>query len=188
MPLPPSIDRDLLHFRDIDCRGYRRSDGLWDIEGHIVDTKSYSYDEPFGKKVEAGSPVHAMWVRLTIDEELVIHEAVAVSDVTPYETCQLAAPALSRLKGIKIGPGWWREVQARVGGAVGCTHIVELLRPLATTAFQTLTVLDPYETGMQPDTPPRWLDSCVAHSSQSPVTKTLFPAYYKGPSTEEETP
>ncbi|NKC15145.1 MAG: DUF2889 domain-containing protein [Gammaproteobacteria bacterium] len=123
MPLPPSAARDLMHNRDIVCRGYRRRDGLWDIEGHIVDTKPFSYDDPLGTEFEAGRPVHGMYIRLTVDDDLLIHEAIAVSDWTPYRHCKLAAPNFSALKGVRIGPGWWREVQTRVGGTRGCTHL-----------------------------------------------------------------
>ena len=39
MPLPPSVPRDELHLRSIQLRGFRRSDGLYDIEARMVDTK-----------------------------------------------------------------------------------------------------------------------------------------------------
>ena len=42
MPLSPSAPRQLMHNRAIECRGYEREDGLWDIEGHLVDTKTYA--------------------------------------------------------------------------------------------------------------------------------------------------
>ena len=38
MPLSTSAPRQLMHNRAIECRGYQREDGLWDIEGHLVDT------------------------------------------------------------------------------------------------------------------------------------------------------
>src|SRR4051794_6318848 len=41
MPLSQPQDRDLLHSRDIELRGYRRADGLYDIEAKLTDTKSY---------------------------------------------------------------------------------------------------------------------------------------------------
>ena len=41
MPLPPAAPRKNMHTRDIQCCGYERADGLWDIEGHLVDTKSF---------------------------------------------------------------------------------------------------------------------------------------------------
>jgi Protein of unknown function (DUF2889) len=40
MPLPASVPRDELHLRRIELRGYRRHDGLYDIEAHMVDTKA----------------------------------------------------------------------------------------------------------------------------------------------------
>ncbi len=40
MPLPPVAPREHLHTREIEWRGYRREDELWDIEGRLVDTKT----------------------------------------------------------------------------------------------------------------------------------------------------
>ena len=48
------------------------------------------------------------------------------------------AENFKNLIGIKIGPGWKRRVQERIGGPSGCTHITELTGPLATTAYQTI--------------------------------------------------
>ena len=42
MPLPTAVPRKHMHTRDIQCCGYERDDGLWDIEGHLVDTKAFS--------------------------------------------------------------------------------------------------------------------------------------------------
>ena len=36
MPLPVSVQRQRLHTRRIECHGYRRNDGLWDIEGYLL--------------------------------------------------------------------------------------------------------------------------------------------------------
>ena len=36
--------REHIHTRDIRCRGFRREDGLWDIEVTLEDTKTYSFD------------------------------------------------------------------------------------------------------------------------------------------------
>ena len=40
MPLSEPAERNLLHLRDIQLRGYQRKDGLFDIEAYLVDTKS----------------------------------------------------------------------------------------------------------------------------------------------------
>jgi hypothetical protein len=55
MSLSPPASRDPIHDRRIDCRGYRRSDGLWDIEGHLTDTKTYAFANSFRGEVAPGS-------------------------------------------------------------------------------------------------------------------------------------
>ena len=179
MPLPQSVDRNLKHSRDITCRGYERDDGWFDIEGHVVDTKPFSYDDALGTKFEAGRPIHEMWLRITIDRTLLIQDAISASDHTPYAQCLKANEVYARLKGITIGPGWWREVRSRVGGTAGCTHIMEMLRPMATTAYQTLAGLKAYDGRKDPKRKPAWLDTCISHASNSPVTAELFPNFYK---------
>ena len=44
MPLPPSsAERSRLHLRRVTLEGYKRVDGLWDIEAHMVDSKDQDY-------------------------------------------------------------------------------------------------------------------------------------------------
>ena len=68
MPLSPPAPREPIHNRSVECRAYQREDGLWDIEGHMVDTKWYEYHSEKRGNVAAGTPVHDMWIRLTVDE------------------------------------------------------------------------------------------------------------------------
>ena len=58
-----------MHTRHVECRGYERDDGLWDIEGHLVDTKPYDMpnDDRVSGKIAAGEALHEMWIRLTVD-------------------------------------------------------------------------------------------------------------------------
>jgi hypothetical protein len=115
MPLSAPAPRHLKHTRTVECRGYHRDDGLWDIEGHLVDTKPFdvpNMDRP-GNVLPAGEPMHEMWIRLTVDIDLLIHDVEVVTDWRPY----------------------YGEL---LGGTKGCTHLVELLGPLATTVYQTL--------------------------------------------------
>ena len=37
--LDPTTAREPLHRRSIEIHGYKRDDGLYDVEGHLVDTK-----------------------------------------------------------------------------------------------------------------------------------------------------
>lgn len=186
MSLSPATARQPIHTRRIECSGYLRDDGLWDVDAHIVDTKTYPFENGWRGTVEPGSPVHDMHVRLTLDSRLVIHEAEAVTVDSPYRICPEAAPNLARIKGLRIKPGWFRDVKKVYGGREGCTHILELLRPMATTAFQTIF---PYlerlraEQGTGEETgravgPP--IDSCYAYAADREVVQTYYPELYTG--------
>jgi hypothetical protein len=148
MPLSPPEPREHIHTRDITCSGYRREDGLWDIEGHLTDTKTYPFSNDERGEVAPGVPVHEMWIRLTVTDTLEIKDVEAVTDFSPFTICREVAPNFKRLIGLRMGPGWRKKALAQVGGVEGCTHIVELLGPVATTAFQTIF---PIKNREQPD-------------------------------------
>lgn len=186
MPLSAPAERELLHLRDIVLRGYQRADGLIDVEAQLLDTKSYGYDSADRGRVEAGEPLHGMWVRMTVDQDLVITACEAVTDHAPYAICPQAAPNFSHLAGIRIGPGFTRAVKERVGGVRGCTHLRELLGQMATVAFQTLysvrTRREREEGGRvaasAPKRPARTsplIGTCLAYAPDSPVVRQRWP-------------
>jgi hypothetical protein len=182
MPLPPpAVARTEHHVRRIECRGFRRDDGLWDIEGRIVDTKTQGYHSRFVGEVKPGHVLHDMSVRMTVDENLVVRDIVAVTDVAPYRICPEAASAMDCLKGLRIASGWTAEVRNRLGGAVGCTHIVELMGPVATTAYQTLVEIrlsGPDKTDASGR--PLKIDSCYAYGSDRELVRERWPRFFTG--------
>jgi hypothetical protein len=181
MPLSPPVAREPLHRRQIECRGYRRADGLWDIEGHIVDTKSYGFPNHDRGQIYAGEPLHEMWVRLTIDDEMRVHDVEAVTDAGPYRVCPDIAPKFSVLKGLRIAPGWNMKVRELLGGVNGCTHLVELLGPVATVAYQTLVSLRQKRLDqMAQERRPSVIDSCHAYRSDGEVVQRRWPKYFTG--------
>ncbi|HET7884482.1 MAG TPA: DUF2889 domain-containing protein [Acetobacteraceae bacterium] len=204
MPLSAPADRELLHSRDIILRGYRRADGLYDIEAQLTDSKTYASTNHDRGIIEAGEPIHGMWLRLTVDEKRHIVAAEAASDHTPYTVCPGAAPNFARLAGLQIKPGFLKEAAKRVGGTVGCTHLRELLQQMATTAYQTI---DPArakreaEAAGERDEPgsdrldmritmkmggaPAILNTCIAYGSDSPVVRRRWPHLYTGPSASD---
>ncbi len=127
-----------MHKRTITCEGYARDDGLWDIEARIVDTKTYPIDEPYRGHRAAGSHVHDMRLRLTLDASMTVTDIAVATEHAPYSQCFTVESAFKRLIGARIGAGWRKAVQAAVGGTRGCTHLKELLMPAATVAFQTM--------------------------------------------------
>jgi hypothetical protein len=184
LPLPPPLPRDELHLRRIEMRGYRRHDGLYDIEARITDTKSSTFALS-EKTVPAGAPIHDMWLRLVVDEKLTVHDVVAVIDASPFPHCPEAVRALAALKGLRIGPGWSRAVKERLGRAENCTHLAELLMPLATTAYQALAPLRHSQPErLDANGRPLKIDSCYAYASKNEIVMRRWPQYYDGPAIE----
>ncbi len=186
MPLSAPAPREHIHTREIDCRGYRRADGLWDIEAHLTDVKTYAFDNGWRGTLEPGAPVHDMWLRLTVDDHLVVHAVEAVTDASPYEICPQVTANYQRLIGLSIQPGFMPRAREVLGGTQGCTHLLELLGPIGTTAFQTIY---PYLNRMrrhasQPPPKstkrPRLLETCHAFATDSPVVKRYWPEFYTG--------
>ena len=181
MPLSPPKHRALSHTRNIHCCGYQREDGLWDIEAHLVDTKTYPFDNLHRGRIEAGQPVHEMWIRLTIDEDFLIHDAEVATDAAPFPTCLDIVDAFAALKGMRMGGGFVREVRQAFSGTRGCTHLVELLAPMATTAFQTLFPTREKRAAAAPSRQrPKVIDTCHALSADGEVVKRQWPEFYKG--------
>ena len=183
MSLPAPVKREKKHCRSIECEGYLREDGLWDIEARVVDTRTYdcAYDEFHrGGMIRAGEAVHDMWLRLTIDLEFEIHDVQAASVHTPFDICPRAADAMRDLVGLRIGSGWMKQARARVGNNRSCTHLMDLLGPLAATAYQTLhAALEEREANRPAREKPPILDTCLALSSSGEVVRNLWPEFYR---------
>lgn len=180
MTLSPAAARKPLHHRSIDCRGYERDDGLFDIEAQMTDVKSYSFDNRYRGTVAAGEPIHDMWLRLTVDRELTIVGAEAVTAASPYPACPQIGERYQRLVGLQIGAGWRRKVAALFGGVDGCTHLTELLGPVATTAFQTVYTRTRGQRAITAEKRPPMLNSCHAYAADGEVVKHSWPAHYTG--------
>ena len=104
MPLSKApAPRKLVHTREYRFQGYEREDGLFDIEGHIVDTKPYSFDNKFRGRVDAGEPIHEMWLRTTLDLDMTIQAIEAVTDNGPYRVCPEITPNFQKAVGLTIG-------------------------------------------------------------------------------------
>ena len=200
MPLSPPVGRQHLHTRRVTCQGFFREDGLWDIEGRITDEKSYEHANEWRGPLKPGDFVHDMSIRLTLNDRFTIVDVDAVTDKSPYRVCGDVTPDFKKLIGLRVGGGFHREVRARLGGVHGCTHIVELLGPVATTAFQTISSgkarelerahrakSDPAPQEDAPSKPrrkPYVIDTCHAWAADGPVVKRWAPDFYSGPDAE----
>jgi len=159
--------RKALHTRQMTCTGYEREDGLWEVEGRLSDVRTWTQDNTFGAHQRApGEPVHLMSLRLTIDNDFTIVGAEAVTHQAPYTDCDGINSRYDQLVGLKIASGFTQAVKTLFRGALSCTHLTDLLGPMATTALQSIRpVLSRrrFAAGEPPldDGPnPNQLDSC----------------------------
>lgn len=176
MPLPPPSPRKPSHTRRVTYQGFEREDGLWDIEGELHDSKPYelpSLRNP-GQVRPAGAPIHHMWLRVTVDEQLVVRAIASAMDSHPLGNCPQAQRALQTMVGCSMARGWRQAIQTNLGGVASCTHLRELLFNLATATFQTIHSAFHSEDGE----PPRYLGQCTGWDFNGESVKEYYPQFY----------
>jgi len=183
MALTDPAPRQHIHTRQIRCQGFKRDDGLWDIEGEMTDIKTYSFSNKDRGTINSGEPIHHMLLRLTVDDALKVHDIEAVTEKGPYAICGDITPALKGLVGASIKPGWRREVIKHFGGTQGCTHLSDMLQgPMAVTAWQTIIPARQKRQAAQASgKKPVLLDTCHALDSHGSVVARDWPAFYIPP-------
>lgn len=178
MPLPlPEIERELTHTRRVRYEGYKRADGLWDIEAHLSDVKSHDFHLRTGVR-RAGQSIHDMWLRLTIDREFNVLDAQASSDAVPYPGgCEAIAPEYRKLVGLNLLRGFRKKIQELLGGVRGCTHLTEMLGGVPTAAIQSFAGEKKEER--TDGTRPFQLDQCKALDTTGETVKKWYPKWYR---------
>jgi hypothetical protein len=178
MSLPVTdVERELLHTRRVRYEGYRRVDGLWDIEAHLTDIKNHDFRLATGVR-RAGQPVHSMWLRLTIDRRFDIIDAVAAYEAMPYPGgCETIAPAYRRLVGLNLLRNFRKRVRELLGGVRGCTHLTEMLAGMPTAAIQSFAG----EVRQEQDESekPFQLDQCHALEASTETVRRWYPKWYR---------
>ncbi len=180
--LNQAVTRKELHFRRIEMRGWERSDGLYEVEGHVTDQKPYVFTAVSGGKVvPAGEHIHDMGVKLVIDLEMQVLEVSTFTTSAPYHDCMSAGTALQSLKGQRIASGWSSEVRRLLGGAQCCTHLMEILIPMGTAAFQSLTMIRQAQPDkLRANGTPAKVDSCYAYAANREIVMKRWPDFYTG--------
>ena len=175
------MTREPLHLRRIELQGFRRSDGLFEVEARLIDTKPGDYRPIRGRALIAdGEAVHDLGLRLVFDEDMVVREASTFTSAAPYPACPGGGHAFAELVGLRLDHGWNAAVRERLGGARSCTHLRELLGPAATVAFQSLTVL----RSQRPERVdakgrPLKVDSCHAYAASGELVRQYWPAFHE---------
>jgi hypothetical protein len=141
-----------MHTRRVEYRGFQRDDGLWDIEGELLDTKPHKMVIEGEGEWAPNEPIHHMHIRVTLDDAFVIQAIEVDMDAHPHEPCR------------------------HLGGIQGCTHLRELLFNLATAAFQSRSA----SFAPPPDgRPPMHLGQCLAWDFNGPVDEKVYPMFFR---------
>lgn len=183
LKLPSTQSRRPLHIRALTFRGYQRDDGLWDIEAELLDTRTYDSDSLEKGMLPAGTPIHDMAIKVTVNDDLIIQDIVSTMSSVPFSECNSAQDLMRDLIGTKLGPGWRHALETKLGGIKACTHMRELLLNIATAAYQTVPV---YRAIVQVQSgssmpidqiPPFHMGKCKTWDFNGEVVKRHFPQY-----------
>ncbi len=175
MPLStPTVARTPQHIRQVNYRSFERADGLWDIEGELLDTKAIDQPRPNGDGVrKAGEPIHHMLIRVTVNTQLQVQAIEACMHAHPVQGCPGALDAMQRMVGCSMARGWRKSIDTHLAGVAGCTHMRELLQNMATAAFQS--IVSAFST--QPDQPPAYLGRCTGWNFNGPAVAQYYPQF-----------
>jgi hypothetical protein len=183
MPLPEPSARTHLHTRSVVYRGFHREDGLWDIEAEMSDVKTYDVERSGRDAHFAGTPIHNMLIRATVDDRMEIREITTAMDHAPFGECQQGNDPMQQMVGVVMGPGWRQAIEKALGGIRGCTHLRELLFNMATAAYQTIPSYrhrlrrKPGLPEVAPTEPPYHLGKCMAWDFDGEVVKRHYPQF-----------
>ncbi|MET0143912.1 MAG: DUF2889 domain-containing protein [Ilumatobacteraceae bacterium] len=109
-------------------------DSTMRVDGHLVD------ERPWADGTEVRSLQHDLFLRVAIGlADLVITEAAIEMRAFPHTECPEIEPAFAGLVGVSVGRGFTKEVQRRVAGVHGCTHLDQVARGLGPAVMQSLT-------------------------------------------------
>jgi len=185
MPLPSvEYPRTPMHTRTVRVDAYRRDDGLWDLEAELVDVKPH--DTPLQSGVrKGGEAMHAMRLRVTVDEEFNVVDAVAASDAVPYRGyCETIVGDYRKLVGLNLVRGFRVGLRERLGEYRGCTHLTELAQSLPTAAIQAVAGDQRWYEEMMRQAEghgprPFQIDRCHALRSDGPAVQRYYPAWFR---------
>jgi hypothetical protein len=178
MPLPAAHARERAHTRTVTYTGYRRADGLIDIDATLTDVKDRDYPLASGVR-PGGAPLHGISVRITFGRDMVVREVVAAHDANPYgKHCAAAVPDYSRLVGLNLADHFRLKLNDKMGGIKGCTHLTEMLAWLPSAAFQLLAG-ERKDFEPNADVKPFQLDRCFALRTQGEAVRAYYPKWFR---------
>jgi len=130
-----------------------------------------------------------MLLRLVVDERLNILKAGSPTRWMSYPgECDEHDDADAQLAGLNLLRSFRHALRERVGGVLGCTHIIELAQVLPTAVVQAFAgeVIDT-RGDRDGASPPFQIDRCDALHSDGPAVRTHCPRWSQ-PTTHDPQP
>lgn len=190
---PPSVDRQHLHTRTLRIDAFERTDGQWDLEAELIDVKAYDFPRTHGVH-KAGQPVHHIQLRVTVNQEYTITDAVAAYQAAPFnQHCSSITPAYQGLVGMNLLKNFRQAVKERFFRTAGCTHLTELSYVLPTVAIQARANRRRQEEhdvsvqGADPGKRPFQLEGCHALRLDGEPVREFYPQWYQSPAKGQST-
>jgi hypothetical protein len=172
-----------VHTRQITCHGYKRKDGLYQIEATVFDEKGQTVPFRTRPDILPGERIHSFSLTVVIDADYTIRDAAAKTLAAPWPVCTDVAADYRKLVGLRIGPGFNRGVREVLGGPLGCTHLTDLLGQVGNTYMQTSFPDRMARQRRVSDDPRLWpdkaslgfIDGCIAWRRDSPAVAAEYP-------------
>jgi len=181
-----------MHTRTVRVDAYRRDDGHWDLEAELVDVKPHDVPLQSGIR-KGGDAMHEMRLRVTVDSDFNVVDAIAVSDSVPYPGyCEAIVGDYDKLVGLNLVRGFRAGLRDRLGERDGCTHLTELAQSLPTAAVQAFAGDQRRQQEMERQANghgqrPFQIDRCHALRSDGPAVRLYYPAWYRNEARERST-
>ena len=149
-----------VHSRNIDIRTFPADTGRVVVEGCLRDERLVCGTRWNGESENPGV-VHRIVVRLLLGEwPLTILDAEAEMLDVPHALCSSTLESIRQVKGVAIVPGYGKEIQERLGGIRGCTHMAHLVGAMGIAALHGVWT----ESSRHPRNPPESLEDIAGFS------------------------
>jgi len=171
------VPRKLLHSRRVHYEGFEREDGLYEIEGTLLDTKPMAFEIEGEGPWQPEQPIHGMRLRVVIDAQFVVQDIEVAMDHVPHGECRSAQAPMRRMLGCSMRQGWRQAINERLGKVQGCAHLRELLQNMGTVAIQTLSPRM-MEARKADGSAPLPLGGCQAWDPAGPMVARIYPHFH----------
>ena len=129
--------KERIHSRTITVNSYEIDDSSLLVEGDLVDERFFpSYYYSRNEFLDPGI-VHDIRVEMKVSlPSLEITEARATMRKIPIGECLGVEPSAGKIVGLRIKPGFSRDLKERLGGTAGCLHMTTLIYHMGAAAVQ----------------------------------------------------